>query len=71
MRLHRRGIVDFVDELRGLRTANDRRIELSVIHAVAVNPSVNHLNLQFLFLRLGECGHVSTLYLFAIKIERE
>ena len=52
VRLHRRGIVDFVDEFRSLRTADDRRIELSVIHAVAVNPSVNHLNLQFLFLCL-------------------
>ena len=53
VRLHRRGIVDFVDEFRGLRTTNDRRIELSVIHAVAVNPSVHNLNLQFLFLCLG------------------
>ena len=71
VRLHGRGIVDFVDEFRGLRTADDRRVELSVIHAVAVNPSVHHLNLQFLFLCFGECGHFCTLYLFAVKIERE
>ena len=77
MGLHRRSIVDFVDQLLALGAAYGGGIELAMVHAhlghalapaVSVKPAVHHINGHPCLLFVGKVGVARTFNALAIEI---
>ena len=67
MALHRRGIVNLVYQFSSLGSTNGWGVKLAVIHAVAINPAIDHINFKPFFLRFAKTRHSIALYLLSIK----